>query len=151
MADESTFELGTDGPTVIVAGVDGSPTSLRAAAFAWGMARRQNAHLIVVHVSTAGGLGAATPGGAALIRDAAEQVVADLRTEIDRAVERGDNVRHTLLSEFGDPYSVISRVADENKADNVIVGASTQAGHRLIGSVAVRLVRAGRWPVTVVP
>jgi len=26
-----------------------------------------------------------------------------------------------------------------------------QAGHRWIGSLAVRLVKAGRWPVTVVP
>jgi nucleotide-binding universal stress UspA family protein len=33
----------------------------------------------------------------------------------------------------------------------VVVGSSEQAGHRLVGSVASRLVRAGRWPVTVVP
>lgn len=150
MAAENVFELGTDGPAVIVAGVDGSPTSLRAAAFAWGQARRQNAHLILVHVSTSGGLAGATPGGAALMRDAAEEVVADLRLELERAADR-DRVSHTLLSEFGDPYTVIARVADDNKADSVIVGASAQAGHRLIGSVAVRLVRAGRWPVTVVP
>ncbi|MEU7604012.1 universal stress protein, partial [Streptomyces sp. NPDC041003] len=26
-----------------------------------------------------------------------------------------------------------------------------QAGHRIVGSVAIRLVKAGRWPVTVVP
>jgi hypothetical protein len=26
-----------------------------------------------------------------------------------------------------------------------------KAGHRWIGSLAVRLVKAGRWPVTVVP
>jgi nucleotide-binding universal stress UspA family protein len=42
-------------------------------------------------------------------------------------------------------------VADEVHADAVIVGASTKAGHRLVGSLAVRLVKAGRWPVTVVP
>ena len=35
--------------------------------------------------------------------------------------------------------------------DAVIVGASAQSGHRFVGSLAVRLVRAGRWPVTVVP
>lgn len=150
MPADNVFELGTDGPAVIVAGVDGSPTSLRAGAYAWGQARRQNAHLILVYVSSAGGLGSATPGGAALIRDAAEEVVADLRNELARAATRG-NVRYTLLVEYGDPYSVIARIADEYRADSVIVGASAQAGHRLIGSVAVRLVRAGRWPVTVVP
>lgn len=41
--------------------------------------------------------------------------------------------------------------AEELTADAVVVGASEQAGHRIIGSVAVRLVKAGRWPVTVVP
>ena len=51
----------------------------------------------------------------------------------------------------GDPYTELRRVADEVRADAVIVGASMQAGHRWIGSLAVRLVKAGRWPVTVVP
>lgn len=37
------FERGTDGPKVILAGVDGSESSLRAAAYAAGPARRQNA------------------------------------------------------------------------------------------------------------
>jgi nucleotide-binding universal stress UspA family protein len=45
----------------------------------------------------------------------------------------------------------LSRIADRVLADAVVVGASEQAGHRVIGSVAVRLVRMGRWPVTVVP
>ncbi len=50
----------------------------------------------------------------------------------------------------GDPYNGLVQAADELKADAVVVGASEQAGHRIIGS-AVRLVKAGRWPVTVVP
>ena len=43
-------ELGTDGPGAIVVGVDGTPTSLRALAYAAGLARRQRAELIVVYV-----------------------------------------------------------------------------------------------------
>jgi nucleotide-binding universal stress UspA family protein len=35
--------------------------------------------------------------------------------------------------------------------DAVVVGASTHAGHRLVGSLALHLVRVARWPVTVVP
>jgi hypothetical protein len=31
------------------------------------------------------------------------------------------------------------------------VGASRRFGHRFVGSLTVRLVKAGRWPVTVVP
>ena len=33
----------------------------------------------------------------------------------------------------------------------VVVGASEHLGHRIVGSLASRLVRAGKWPVTVVP
>jgi nucleotide-binding universal stress UspA family protein len=56
-----------------------------------------------------------------------------------------------FVSRQGDPFGEISKVADEVNADAVLVGASTSAGHKLIGSLAVRLVRAGKWPVTVVP
>lgn len=144
------FERGTDGPRVILAGVDGSDTSLRAAAYAWGLARRQRSRLVFVHAAPAGGLSATTPGGAALMQEAAAQIVEDLRAQAERAA--ADNpVDFEIVTGHGEAYAVISRTADSVKADAVIVGASTQAGHRFIGSVAVRLVKAGRWPVTVVP
>ena len=57
----------------------------------------------------------------------------------------------TFIATEGDPFIELRRIADETRADAVVVGASAHAGHRLVGSLAVRLVRAGRWPVTVVP
>ena len=54
-------------------------------------------------------------------------------------------------SSGGNPFTEIVRLAGEIQADAVIVGASTKAGHRFVGSLAVHLVRASRWPVTVVP
>ncbi|MBO2451977.1 universal stress protein [Actinomadura barringtoniae] len=145
------FEYGIDGPKVIVVGVDGSETSLHAGAYAWGLARRSDARLIVVYVSPVAAISTLTPGGAAVMREAGEEVAAELRAEIEQRASGMEAVRYEFVSEVGDAYSVLSRVADENRADAVVVGASAQAGHRLIGSVAVRLVRAGRWPVTVVP
>jgi nucleotide-binding universal stress UspA family protein len=149
----SPFELGTDGPKEILVGVDDSTTSLRAAAYAAGLARRQGAKVTVVFVAPIASLGAASPGGADLAaarREAAYQMAEELRQRTEEG-SRYLGISITFIATEGDPYSEIRRIADEIRADAVVVGASAHAGHRLVGSLAVRLVRAGRWPVTVVP
>jgi nucleotide-binding universal stress UspA family protein len=151
MSEQGSFELSDEGPRVIVAGIDGSATSMRAGAYAWGLARRSGGRLVIVHVSPLATLSTLTAGGAAIMRQAAEELAGELRAELERAARQGPAVRYELLLEQGDAASVLSRIADEVRADAVVVGASAQAGHRFVGSVAVRLVRAGRWPVTVVP
>jgi nucleotide-binding universal stress UspA family protein len=148
------FELGTDGPTVILVGVDGSPTSLRAGAYAAGLARRQRARLVVVYVGPVASMAAAMPGAAGAVavaqEEAFDETCEDLRRQIEgQAQERGIAV--TFVARRGDPFSELRRVAGEVRAEAVVVGASAKAGHRIVGSVAVRLVRAGGWPVTVVP
>jgi nucleotide-binding universal stress UspA family protein len=153
-AEGSAFELGTDGPMVILAGIDDSVTSLRAGAYAVGLARRQGARLVCVYVEQASALygAAAGPGAGAMAEQerAFAETAADLRRRVEEgAVDRGVPV--TFIVAAGDPYHELRRVADEVRADAVVVGASTKAGHRLVGSLAVRLVKAGRWPVTVVP
>lgn len=145
------FERGTDGPKVIVAGVDGSASSLRAVAYASGLARRQNALLAIVYVQPM------MPVGAALgvpILDSTEEIAEGLVEEIRTATEQVRDiwrVRWEFHTFPGDPFGGLASAADELKADAVVVGASRSAGHRIVGSVAVRLVKAGRWPVTVVP
>ena len=51
MTEAHSFELGTDGPAAIVVGIDGSTTSLRASAYAAGLARRQRAREPVTGLS----------------------------------------------------------------------------------------------------
>jgi nucleotide-binding universal stress UspA family protein len=148
------FELGTDGPSVLVVGVDGTPTSLRAAAYAAGLARRQNTKLIIVYarrhpatfVSIADHAGLAVKEAL----DAQDEVEAQLREAL-RTQGRLWNLDARLIVRSGDPLTVLSDVAREVRADAVIVGSSASLGHRITGSLAVRLVRAGHWPVTVVP
>ena len=150
---EDTFELGTDGPKSILVGVDDTTTSLRAAAYAAGLARRQGARLTVVYVGPLVSMGASSPGAGDVIaaeRQAFDEIASGLRRRVlDAAKDLG--IEMTFVAIQGDPFHEIKRTADETRADAVVVGASTKAGHRLIGSLAVRLVRAGRWPVTVVP
>lgn len=145
------FERGTDGPKVIVVGVDGSDSSMRAAAYAAGLARRQHALLAVVYVQPVMTAGAAL---GAPVAETTDEIAEDLIAQIRDATERLKGifeVRWEFHTFPGDPYNGLVKAADDLKADAVVVGASEQAGHRIVGSVAVRLVKAGRWPVTVVP
>ncbi|MFC9290583.1 universal stress protein [Streptomyces sp. NPDC057052] len=147
----SPFERGTDGPKVVLVGVDGSDTSMRAAAYAAGLARRQNALLAVVYVQPVMAAGAAL---GAPVAEATDEIAQDIVAQIREATERTRgifDVRWEFHTFHGDPYNGLVKAADQLKADAVVVGASEQAGHRIVGSVAVRLVKAGRWPVTVVP
>ncbi len=148
---EGVFERGTDGPKVVLVGVDGSDTSLRAAAYAAGLARRQHSRLVVVHVRTAfTPLAGLVPGSAALASGTAGEIADEVEALVARgAAQVGIPVEYVPAD--GDPVTEITRVADAVLADAVVVGASQQAGHRWVGSIAVRLVKAGRWPVTVVP
>src|SRR5947209_13492681 len=153
-AQGGAFELGTDGPKVILVGVDDSVTSMRAGAYAAGLARRQGARLVCVYVERPSAMYGAAAGAGASAIAAQEQALHETATDLRREAEEGAarlGVQLTFVIARGDPYTELRRVADEMRADAVIVGASMQAGHRWIGSLAVRLVKAGRWPVTVVP
>jgi nucleotide-binding universal stress UspA family protein len=145
------FERGTDGPKVILVGLDGSDSSLRAVAYAAGLARRQRALLAIVYVQPVMAAGAALGVPVAGTTDEiAESLVAQIR-EAAEQVKGVFETRWEFHTFRGDPYNGLVRAADDLKADAVVVGASEQAGHRIVGSVAIRLVKAGRWPVTVVP
>ena len=154
MGGVSRFELGTDGPMVVLTGVDGSRTSLRAAAYAAGLARRQGSRLIVLYVAGTGplgGLAGLTAGSAAAIAVSSREYGEQLRAQAFEAAERMGMPPFEFMTTEGDPYNELTRVAQEVRADVVVIGASESAGHRFVGSLAGRLVRSGRWPVTVVP
>lgn len=151
--DRTRFERGTDGPRVILVGIDGSPSSMRAAAYAAGQARRQGSTLVLVYVqpvpmSTGGAIvaGAMVEAG----EETAEQLAAELR-EGAQTLSGEQSVRWEFVTRHGDPFHELVSAAKEQQADAVVVGGSQSRGHRIMGSIAVRLVRAGHWPVTVVP
>ncbi|TNC29779.1 universal stress protein [Amycolatopsis alkalitolerans] len=145
------FERGKDGPQLILAGVDGSPSALRAGAYAAGLARRQRSRLVVVYVLSPSVWTGMSPS---LIGAAQEEAYGDMIAELRRPIAdwvKEAHVNVTFEVRRGDAFTELKRVAIDRRADLVVVGASESTGHRLVGSVANRLVRAGLWPVTVVP
>lgn len=149
------MELGTDGPRVVVVGVDGSDVSMRAAAYAMGVARRHGSELIAVMVDSeaysVSALAAAVSGApyGALYQSQSDakrwlsdQLTADASTW---------SSRFNLVVRRGDPATELALVAEESRADMVVVGASTSLAHRLAGSLPQRLSRRRRWVLTVVP
>jgi len=147
---EPDFESSTDGPSLILVGVDGSRTSLRAAAYAGGLARRQRCRLLAVYVSRIPASASAAPGGAAVMNETFDQIAAELeQLMLSRTAEIG--VSGEFRSVRGDPLAELTKIAEQAHADAVVVGASEHLGHRIVGSLATRLVRAGKWPVIVVP
>jgi nucleotide-binding universal stress UspA family protein len=146
----SPFERGTDGPRTIMVGIDGSDTSMRAVAYAGGLARRQHCQLVVVFVANTSAWIASVSGAGVALQSTMDELAAELRRDV-RMLAEEFHVPVAFVTRRGDPFTELRAMADATKADTVVVGSSTSAGHRLVGSVATRLVRLGRWPVVVVP
>lgn len=148
--EQARFEYGMDGPRSILVGIDSSETAMHAAAYAAGLARRQGTHLIALHVVSTSSVSAQMAATAGMMLQVQDEITEDLRrTLLDGAARIG------LSAEFvvrrGNPYKELVGLAHERRVDAIVVGASTQSGRRLVGSLAGRLVRDAAWPVTVVP
>jgi nucleotide-binding universal stress UspA family protein len=143
-------ELVPDGPSLILAAVDGTDTSMRAAAYAVGLARRGGSRLVCLFVSDPSVLGGTSAMAAASMREYEEETARDLmKVATERAATLG--VPITVLTPVGDPYHEITRAAREHKADLIVVGASMGFAHRVAGSLGARLIKAKICPVLVVP
>jgi nucleotide-binding universal stress UspA family protein len=144
-ADEYLDRLAT-----IVVGVDPSDTAQRAARYAVTVARGTGARVVFVQVLNTAMLIGLAPAALPGIRDAAMEAGDDLEKRMHDWLDTSDIVWELRRFE-GNPFVELCRVAEQEQADSIVVGASMRAAHRLIGSLPVHLVKSRRWPVTVVP
>lgn len=145
---------GADGDRVVVVGLSGSDASWRAVAYAVGLARRQDALLVVVHVLPVH-VAAALAGAAWMLSDT-DRIAAGRMERRIAAGLAGMSEARSLRWDFevlppGDVLAGISDAADRCRADTVVVGTSSRLRRRFGGAVGVKLVRVRRWPVLVVP
>ncbi|MGE5802235.1 MAG: universal stress protein [Gemmatimonadota bacterium] len=137
----------------IVAGVDGSPESFRAASLAWRIARAADARCVLVYAVPE----VWAPGGMAPLvnsPDMFERLVSDLREQLAREVgaEVPEAVRQALVARPGRPGVVLDEIVREYGASLVVVGGRQHGAlvRGLGGSTAHHLVRTSPAPVLVV-
>jgi nucleotide-binding universal stress UspA family protein len=152
MSDEAGFagfEIGKDGLGAVVIGYDGTQPSVHAAAWAAGIARREQALLLIVYVEPLSSPAYWSPVGSAAASEAASALTQEL---IDQAHayldERG--IAWEMLQGRGEPASVLEAIAEERRADCIVVGRSRRRGG-LLGTVPKSLLTRSRRPVVVVP
>jgi nucleotide-binding universal stress UspA family protein len=144
------------GNLYLIVGYDGSPPSSRALDAAVRLLHGREgqievlyvAHLPSVDMLSADAIGEMEVSFDEIARDLRAQATEQLRGREERwRFERGQGaIADVLLGTAG-------RLRDAHPGDNVVVvvGSSSQAMHRLVGSVAVNLARRSPVPIVIVP
>jgi nucleotide-binding universal stress UspA family protein len=155
LPDETTESLSTSASPSLIVGFDGSEGSWDALYWACGEARRLGGRAVAVFVSGSAGVGLETTAialtGACFTPtdQVARDVAQDLRDQTKQfAANQGVHVPFIHLR--GDAATELLRIAIAQHADQIVVGRSRKARHRLAGSLGRRLVRGRNAPVVVV-
>lgn len=137
----------------IIAALDGSESSKKAAQFASDLARSTGARLVLLSVLEQPTLVPFGPLDAyAFGKKEAEEQLTNVRAMLDSISHELPPERVEKRVEFGVPADVIVDQADLLGADLIVLGSRghTPAQRFLLGSVSDRVVHHARVPVTVV-
>jgi len=141
--------------SMIIAGIDGSEGSQRAAEYAAALARTHRAQLKLVTVVRTPegwwGIGGAPPSPEAL-----SAALVEGQQQILREVEEGldlEGIDYATVEELGDPVTRLLAVSEANSADLLVIGrrGAGLAERVILGSTADRLTHLASCPVLVVP
>jgi len=141
---------------LLVVGYDGSPPSSRALDAAVRLLQGRSGRIDVVYVAHLSSIEMMSADAVAEMEVSFDEVERDLRASASKQLEgredrwrfeRGQGVITDQL------LAAAARLHEEHPDDTVsiVVGSSSQAAHRLVGSVAVSLARRSPVPVVIVP
>jgi len=140
----------------IVVGYDGSPPASRALDGAVALLRGRTGHIDVVwvaHLSTAIMM---SPGAIAEMEAGFDELGPELRAQAagqldGLGVDWGFERRQGLVPDELIEVATGLREASSGQTVVIVVGSSSHASHRMVGSVAVSLARHSPVPVVIVP
>jgi nucleotide-binding universal stress UspA family protein len=146
----STTEFSTVAPNSVLVAVDCSRTSLRAADYAAGLARRNGVGVVGVYVRHHNAMLLSAPGLSVYALAAETELATEAEEYLADSTDRlGTDCAFTVLE--GSPVLAIRTLARELQVSALVVGASEHWAHRRFGSLAVRLARTAPSPVIIVP
>ena len=144
------------GSLYLVVGYDGSPPGDRALDAAVRLIRGRTGRIEVVYVAHLPSIDMMSPGAVAEMEVSFDEIARDLHTAADEQL-RGREERWGFERRQGlipdELMAAAAAISDAQPGDTVaiVVGSSSHAMHRVIGSAAVSLVRRSPVPVVVVP
>jgi len=144
------------GDLYLVVGYDGSPPAKRALDAAIRLLTGRTGSIEVVYIAHLPSVDMLSADAIVGMEDTFDDVARDLRAQAGEQL-RGREERWSFERRDGRIPEVLvetaARVRDAHPADNVGigVGSSSQAMHRVVGSVAVALARHAEVPIVIVP
>ena len=140
----------------LVVGYDGSPPSVRALDTAVRLLSGRTGQIVVMYVGHLSAADAMSPDALAEMEQSFSEIARDLRTQAEEQL-RGREDRWRFESRQGEIARELlaeaTRLGEADPGDTVamVVGSSSHAMHRVIGSVAVSLSRRSPVPLVIVP
>jgi nucleotide-binding universal stress UspA family protein len=144
------------GNLYLVVGYDGSPPATRALDAAVRLLYGRSGQIDVVYVAHVPSIDALSAAAIAEVESSFDEVARDLRAQADGQL-RGREERWRFERGQGPITDVLLKAAEQIRAEHpddnvaIVVGSSSQARHRVVGSVAISLARRSRVPVLIVP
>ena len=140
----------------LVVGYDGSPPASRALDAAVSLLQGRTGRIDVVYVAHLPGIDMLSAGAVAEMESGFDEIERDLRTEAAerlRALKEGWGFERRQGIIADELNAAAKDIRDAHPGDRVVivVGSSSHAAHRLVGSVAVSLARHSPVPLVIVP